>query len=130
MRIPFVLVLPVLAGCASVAADPATQPAPERRPVITRIVRADTPRITTIDTEKVTVQRIQRVDGACQTGDRMPTARLDFGELSPMPSAQATRAVPYIPNVCPVLAAPGQKPASPAALQRGPKRVREPGAQR
>jgi hypothetical protein len=130
MRIHFVLVLPVLAGCASAAAEPATHSAPERRPVIMRIVRADTPRITTIDAAKVTVARIQLVDGACRTGDRMPTARRDFGALAPMPSAQTTREVPYIPNVCPVLATQGHKPAAPAALQRGPKRVREPGAQR
>ncbi|HST57895.1 MAG TPA: hypothetical protein VLK84_04335, partial [Longimicrobium sp.] len=67
MRIPFVLVLPVLAGCTSTAAEPATQPAPERRPVITRIVRTDTPRITTIDAVKGTGQRIEIIDGACQT---------------------------------------------------------------
>ncbi len=130
MRISFVLILPVLAGCASAAAEPATQPAPERRPVITRIVRADTSGVAATDGTKLTSEKIELIDGACQTGDRMPTARLDFGQLAPMPSAQPGGELPYIPNVCPVLAAPGQKPASPAALQRGPKRVPEPGAQR
>jgi hypothetical protein len=130
MRISLVLALPLLAGCASAAAEPASEPAPERRPVITQVVTAR-PSTAAADSGKVAGTRIEMmVDAPCQTNDRMATGTLDFGNVTPMPSAQPARELPYIPNICPVLAAPEYKPASPAALQRGPKRVPEPDGQR
>lgn len=129
MRTSFVLALPLLAGCAS-AAERAAEPAPERRPVITRIASTDRPRTVIGDSAKVAGMRIEMMEDApCQTGDRMPTAGLDPGQLAPMPSAQPLRELPYIPNLCPVTAAPEYKPSVPAVLQRPPKHVREPGEQ-
>jgi hypothetical protein len=117
---PFVLLLPLLAGCAAASTE-AEQPAPERTPIITRVATSEGAGVAKV--ADVAEMRVELVDEACRTGDRMPTARLDVGNLAPMPSAQPTR-LPYIPNLCPVIAAPAQKPAMPAVLQRDPKRVR------
>jgi hypothetical protein len=116
MRKAIVLALPLLAGCASAAAEPASQPGPVIRRVATTTtyVLGDSTKTGTI---------VPLVDAPCRTGDRMPTARLDFGQLAPMPSALPQGAIPYIPNVCPVIALPGARASSPAVLQRGPKQV-------
>lgn len=113
MRTTYIPCLLLLAGCASARAVPAEQ----RKPVITRIVSAQP----VADTAAKGV--IELVDAPCSTGDRMPTALYRADDLPLMPSAEPA-ALPYIPNVCPVIAAPGGKAASPAALQRGPKRIR------
>ena len=119
MRRSFVLALPLLAGCASARAETAQSSAPATQPLITRIG-------TSYGTEPA-VEKIRAVTvtvaAACPTGDRMPVARLDADEAAPMPSAQPTRALPYIPNACPVTVAPAQKPAVPAVHPRGQERV-------
>ncbi|HLM67545.1 MAG TPA: hypothetical protein VK358_08470, partial [Longimicrobium sp.] len=100
MRKAIVLALPLLAGCASAAAETGPQRAPViRRVATTTYVVGDSSKTGTI---------IPLVDAPCHTGDRMPTGRLDLGQLAPMPSARPQGALPYIPNLCPVIAAPGQ----------------------
>jgi hypothetical protein len=119
MRISFVLVLPLLAGCASAQAETAQPSAPASQPGI--ITRIGTSEGTVPAGEKIrAVPATVTVAGACQTGDRMPVARLDADETAPMPTTQPGRALPYIPNACPVTVTPAQKPAVPAVLQRVP----------
>lgn len=112
MRKAFVLSLTLLAGCAPGPETPASQPSP----VIRRVASADEP----ADTTRLSGVRIELVDAPCQTGDRMPVSRTQPADVPPMPSALPLRELPYIPNVCPVIAAPAQKPATPIHL-RGPK---------
>lgn len=124
MRRSFVLVLPLLAGCAAAQAETAQPPASESRPVITRIGTSEGREPAGVKTPSVVAVQVPvSVAEACQTGDRMPVARLDADEAAPMPSAQPARALPYIPNACPVTVAPAQKPAVPAVHPRGEKRV-------
>jgi hypothetical protein len=85
--------------------------------VIRRAVSAEEP----ADTARLSSVRMELVDAPCQTGDRMPVSRTPPADVPPMPSARPLRELAYIPNVCPVIAAPTQKPATPVDL-RGPKR--------
>lgn len=122
MRKTFLLALPLLAGCASAAAKPSSRPGPVIRPVATAYyVADDSAGMTKIPSTRAV--QIPLTDGPCRTGDRMPTGRLDFGALPPMPSARPSGALPYIPNVCPVLVQPGIEANSPVIYLRGPKRV-------
>jgi hypothetical protein len=119
MRRSVVLVLPLLAGCASAHVESAQPSATASQPgIITRIGTSEgtVPAGEKVRAEPATVT----VAGACQTGDRMPVARLDADEAAPMPNTRPTRALSYIPNACPVTVAPAQKPAVPAVHQRVP----------
>lgn len=118
MRRSFVLIMPLLAGCAAAQVETAQPPASESRPLITRIGTSEG---TEPVGEKIRAVPMKvAVAGACQTGDRMPVARLDADEAAPMPNTHPTRALSYIPNACPVTVAPAQKPAVPAVHPREP----------
>lgn len=86
--------------------------------MIRRIAASDA----TADTVRLTAEEIRLVDGPCQTNDPMPNGGPRAGDVPPMPSALPLRPLPYIPNVCPVIAAPGRKAVSPVQPLRGPKR--------
>lgn len=118
MRKTFVLTLPLLAGCALAQPEP-----PRPQPVIARIVASDG----ATNTAQLKAEPVRLVDAACQTGDRMPTARLQQpGERTSMPNMQPLRPLPFIPNLCPVIAAPAEKPAVLVGHLRGPERVPPP----
>jgi hypothetical protein len=121
MHRSFVLVLPLLAGCASARAENAQPSAPATQPIITRIGTSEGTEPAGVKIRAVPVP--VTVAEACQTGDRMPVARLDADEAAPMPSAQPPRALPYIPNACPVTVAPAQQPPVPVVHPREPKDV-------
>lgn len=121
MRHAILLALPLLAGCAPAAAEPASEPRPVIRRLATTYVVDDSIRAAKVPSTRA--GEIPLADGPCQTGDRMPTGRLDFGALPQMPSARPTAPLPYIPNVCPVLAQPAGQPANPVIHLRGLKRV-------
>jgi hypothetical protein len=125
MRTRFVLSLALLAGCAPAPVQPAPQPGPVIRGV------AGTEQVTAVPVV-VTGQPAKGrmvVEGACETSDPMPVHRTQPADVPPMPSARPPGPLAYIPNVCPVIAVPQQKPAVPAVLQRPPERVAEPAPQ-
>lgn len=122
MRKSFVLSLVLLAGCASAAAEPARQPGSVIRRVATIEQVTAQP---VVDTGQFPKGRIELVDAACQTGDPMPVHRTQPADVPPMPSARPLGPLAYIPNVCPVIAVPQQKPASPVVHIPAPKQVTE-----
>lgn len=115
MRKVLPICLVVLAGCAS-AQPPAFS---------IRRVQSATP---VIHADRV-AYRIEKVSTACRTNDPMAVgapltrSRSARPQMAPspgaMPNGAPRRALPYIPNACPVTAGPLAQRHVPAVLQRG-----------